>query len=126
MYVVLSIGRHRSLYHLETLWFKDEQPIEHSGVGHTFNDLWNRTLSLLNVDASHSGRYSCKVSSKSQRSDPITAGANVTILGMCLCVQPNNQRPLLLGCVCVYRLRLSFIYYPRAIDVFLCKEIAQL
>lgn len=71
----------RSLYHLETLWFKDDEPIENSGVGHTFNDLWNRTLSLLNADPSHSGRYSCRVSTKSLRSEPVTAGANVTILG---------------------------------------------
>lgn len=71
----------RSLYHLETLWFKDDEPIENSGIGHTFNDLWNRTLSLLNADPSHSGRYSCRVSTKSLRSEPVTAGANVTILG---------------------------------------------
>lgn len=73
---------YRSLYHLETLWFKDETPIESSGVGHTFNDLWNRTLSLLNADPSHAGRYSCQVSTKSARSTPpVTAVANVTILG---------------------------------------------
>lgn len=72
----------RSLYHLETLWFKDDEPIENTGVGHTFNDLWNRTLSLLNADPTHSGRYSCRVSTKSLRSEPVTASANVTILGM--------------------------------------------
>ncbi|XP_032779959.2 protein sidekick isoform X2 [Daphnia magna] len=74
------IANARSLYHLETLWFKDDEPIENSGIGHTFNDLWNRTLSLLNADPSHSGRYSCRVSTKSLRSEPVTAGANVTIL----------------------------------------------
>ena len=76
------IANARSLYHLETLWFKDDTPIESSGVGHTFNDLWNRTLSLLNADPSHAGRYSCQVSTKSARSAPtVTAVANVTILG---------------------------------------------
>lgn len=71
----------RSLYHLETLWFKDEVAIESSGVGHTFNDLWNRTLSLLNADSSHAGRYTCRVSMKSPRSDAVTASADVVILG---------------------------------------------
>lgn len=72
----------RSLYHLETLWFKDDAPIESTGIGHTFNDLWNRTLSLLNADPTHAGRYSCQVSTKSPRSDPVYASANVTVLGM--------------------------------------------
>lgn len=72
----------RSLYHLETLWFKDDAPIESTGIGHTFNDLWNRTLSLLNADPTHAGRYSCQVSTKSPRSDPVSASANVTVLGM--------------------------------------------
>ena len=71
----------RSLYHLETLWFKDDVPIENSDVGHTFNDLWNRTLSLLNADATHTGRYSCRVSTKSPRGAVVIAAANVTVLG---------------------------------------------
>lgn len=81
--VLTQPSRHRSLYHLETLWFKDDAPIELSGVGHTFNDLWNRTLSLLNADPQHAGRYSCRVSSKSSRSAPVEAAANVTVLGQC-------------------------------------------
>ncbi len=68
---------------METLWFKDDVAIENSGVGHTFNDPWNRTLSLLNADSSHSGQYTCRVSSKF-RPEPVTASANVTILGECL------------------------------------------
>ena len=83
----------RSLYHLETLWFKDNEPIENSGVGHTFNDLWNRTLSLLNADPSHSGRYSCRVSTKSLRSEPVTAGANVTILGKSTTLKTKGNSP---------------------------------
>ena len=71
----------RSLYHLETIWFKDDVAIENSGISHTFNDLWNRTLSLLNADTTHTGRYSCHVSTKSPRSAPVIAAANVTILG---------------------------------------------
>ena len=77
----------RPLYHVETLWFKDDVAIENSGLGHTFNDPWNRTLSLLNADTSHSGRYTCRVSTKSPLSEPVTAFANVTVLGK----TPNQQ-----------------------------------
>ena len=66
---------------METIWFKDDVAIENSGISHTFNDLWNRTLSLLNADTTHTGRYSCHVSTKSPRSAPVIAAANVTILG---------------------------------------------
>ena len=75
----------RPLYHVETRWFKDDVAVEQSGVAHTFNDLWNRTLSLLNAEPAHQGRYACRVTTKSARQPPVQAQANVTVLGRPYC-----------------------------------------
>ena len=83
------IANARPLYELELLWLKDGQPIEQSGVPYryrlhasflrclceflfhffmifitihfSFNDLWNRTLSLISADFVHDGVYTCQV-----------------------------------------------------------------
>ena len=61
------IANARPLYELQQIWLKDGKPIEKSGVPYSFNDLWNRTLSLISVDFIHSGVYSCQVKSDIQR-----------------------------------------------------------
>jgi hypothetical protein len=55
------IANARPLYELEMIWLKDGRLIEESGVPYSFNDLWNRTLSLLSVDFVHEGTYTCAV-----------------------------------------------------------------
>ena len=55
------IANARPLYELELLWLKDGVPIEQSGVPYSFNDLWNRTLSLISADFAHDGVYTCQV-----------------------------------------------------------------
>jgi protein sidekick len=50
----------RPLHALEILWFKDGRPIDEVGVPFSFNDLWNRTLSLFQADFKHEGVYTCQ------------------------------------------------------------------
>ena len=55
------IGNAKPLHELETVWLKDGVPIGDAGIPFSFNDLWNRTLSLLQADFSHEGTYTCQV-----------------------------------------------------------------
>ncbi|KAF2903932.1 hypothetical protein ILUMI_02247 [Ignelater luminosus] len=55
------IANARPLHELETLWFKDGILIENSGISYTLNDLWNRSLTLVSANLSHSGQYECQV-----------------------------------------------------------------
>jgi hypothetical protein len=55
------IANAKPLYELETIWLKDGRTIERAGVAYGFNDLWNRTLSLLSADYGHAGTYTCRV-----------------------------------------------------------------
>lgn len=81
---VLSISStFRPLFQLETLWFKDDAPIEHSGLMFSFNGLWNRTLSLLQADLHYAGLYRCQVRLRTSLAPPIQAQAYVTVHGMC-------------------------------------------
>ncbi|KAK7082429.1 Protein sidekick-2 [Halocaridina rubra] len=73
------IANGRPLYQLETLWFKDDVPIEQSRVVFSFNGLWNRTLSLLQADLHYAGAYKCQVRLKTSIDEPIVAVAYVTI-----------------------------------------------
>ena len=54
------IANARPLHALEILWFKDGRPIDEVGVPFSFNDLWNRTLSLFEADFKHQGVYTCQ------------------------------------------------------------------
>ncbi|XP_050687397.1 protein sidekick-like isoform X4 [Eriocheir sinensis] len=73
------IANARPLYQLETLWFKDDVPIEHSGVTFSFNGLWNRTLSLLHTDLHYAGIYRCQVRLRTSIDEPLQAEAHVII-----------------------------------------------
>nr|XP_045601913.1 protein sidekick-like isoform X1 [Procambarus clarkii] len=73
------IANARPLYQLETLWFKDDVPIEQSGVVFSFNGLWNRTLSLLQADLNYAGTYKCQVRLRTSIDEPIQAAAQVVI-----------------------------------------------
>lgn len=54
------IANARPLHALEILWFKDGKPLDQVGVPFSFNDLWNRTLSLFEADFKHQGIYTCQ------------------------------------------------------------------
>merc|ERR1719411_1584930 len=73
------IANARPLYELELLWLKDGQPIEQSGVPYSFNDLWNRTLSLISADFVHDGVYTCQVRMRTG-GPTLSASAHVTVL----------------------------------------------
>ena len=61
------------------MWYKDGRPLDQS-VPHSFNDLWNRTLSLLSADHVHRGVYTCVVRMRTG-GPTLTASANVDIIG---------------------------------------------
>jgi protein sidekick len=75
---------YRSLHELDTIWLKDGIPLESSDPRYSYNDPWNRTLSLLNADPSHTGRYECRArlrSSRGREQQEAIASATVTVLG---------------------------------------------
>lgn len=54
------VANARPLHEIETLWYKDNVPIEDSGIIYSLG-WWNRTLVLLSVDSNYAGEYSCKI-----------------------------------------------------------------
>jgi protein sidekick len=73
------IANAKNLHELETLWFKDEIPIENAGIRYTFNDPWNRTLALMSLNMTHSGLYVCKVRLKSGGFEESTDPAEIVV-----------------------------------------------
>ncbi|XP_068898271.1 protein sidekick isoform X6 [Tenebrio molitor] len=73
------IANARPLHELETLWYKDNILIENGGM-YSLNDIWNRSLTLISVNTTHSGQYECHVRLRSERFDNITAKAQVVVL----------------------------------------------
>lgn len=73
------IANARPLYQLETLWMKDGLLIDNSGIQYTLNDPWNRTLTLLNANLTHSGQYSCEVRLKSGNYESVVSIATITV-----------------------------------------------
>ena len=74
------IANAKPLYEVELIWFKDGRPIDEAGIAFSFNDLWNRTLSLINADFAHEGRYKCQVRMKTG-GPRLTKEAKVTVIG---------------------------------------------
>ncbi len=79
-YELQCIANARPLHDLETIWLKDGVPVETAGVPTSFNDLWNRTLSLLKVDSSHSGEYTCQARLRNSIYPVQSATARVSVL----------------------------------------------
>ena len=75
------IANARPLHLLSLVWLKDGTPIEQSGIPYSFNDLWNRTLSLYSVDFVHDGVYTCQVRMRTG-GPTLSAAAQVTVIGM--------------------------------------------
>lgn len=75
------IANARPLHLLSLVWLKDGTPIEQSGIPYSFNDLWNRTLSLYSIDFVHDGVYTCQVRMRTG-GPTLSAAAQVTVIGM--------------------------------------------
>ena len=74
------IANARPLLEMELLWLKDGKPLEEAGIGFSFNDLWNRTLSLFQADLTYEGTYSCLVRMRTG-GPTLTKEAKVTVIG---------------------------------------------
>ncbi|XP_060530016.1 protein sidekick isoform X3 [Cylas formicarius] len=89
------IANARPLHELDTLWFKDGIPIESAGISYSLNDIWNRSLTLISINTTHSGQYECNVNLKSGGFAMVRASAQVVVLE-----KPrffSNTRPETLG-----------------------------
>ena len=71
----------RPLHELETLWLKDGIPVENTGIGYNLNDPWNRTLSLLSANLTHTGKYTCQARLRTGGFPTVSADANIVVLG---------------------------------------------
>jgi protein sidekick len=63
------------------LWLKDDILIENSGISYNFKDAWNRTLSLVSANLTHTGQYTCQVRLRSGGFPTVAESATVTVLG---------------------------------------------
>lgn len=73
------IANARPLHEIETLWLKDGILIENTGISHTLNDPWNRTLALLTASPKHTGKYTCQVRLRTGGFPTVTSTANVVV-----------------------------------------------
>lgn len=85
----------RPLHELETLWLKDGIPVENTGIAFNLNDPWNRTLSLLSANLTHTGKYTCQARLRSGGFPTVSADANIAVLEAPTFVA--NTRPETLG-----------------------------
>uniref|UniRef100_A0A2A4JBT0 Hemolin n=1 Tax=Heliothis virescens TaxID=7102 RepID=A0A2A4JBT0_HELVI len=74
------IANARPLHELETLWFKDGIMIDLAGITFDLNDQWNRTLTLISANLTHTGQYTCQARLKTGGYATVTASAFVTVL----------------------------------------------
>ncbi|KAL0893857.1 hypothetical protein ABMA27_013972 [Loxostege sticticalis] len=73
------VANARPLHELETLWFKDGIMIDLAGITFDLNDQWNRTLSLISANLTHTGQYTCQARLRTGGFATVTASAMVTI-----------------------------------------------
>uniref|UniRef100_A0A182PZC8 Protein sidekick n=1 Tax=Anopheles farauti TaxID=69004 RepID=A0A182PZC8_9DIPT len=73
------IANARPLHELETIWLKDRIPIENTGVHYTMTDPWNRTITLLHVNLTHTGEYTCQVQMRTGGHPTVFSMAQVTV-----------------------------------------------
>ncbi|KAJ9598493.1 hypothetical protein L9F63_010813, partial [Diploptera punctata] len=89
------IANARPLHELELVWLKDGILVENSGISSDFKDPWNRTLSLVSANLTHTGQYTCQVRLKTGGFPTVTASAMVNVLEKPSFV--NSARPETLG-----------------------------
>lgn len=73
------IANARPLHELETLWFKDGVLIDLAGITYDLNDQWNRTISLISANLTHTGQYTCQARLKTGGFATVTESATVTV-----------------------------------------------
>lgn len=73
------IANARPLHELETLWLKDGILVDNSGISHALDDPWNRTLTLLSANMTHTGEYTCQVRLRSGGFPTVTSSATVIV-----------------------------------------------
>ncbi|CAH0692396.1 unnamed protein product [Chilo suppressalis] len=73
------VANARPLHELETLWFKDGIMIDLAGITFDLNDQWNRTLSLISANLTHTGKYTCQARLRTGGFATVTASAMVTV-----------------------------------------------
>lgn len=74
------VANGKPLHELETIWYKDGIQIESSGIAYALNDVWNRSLSLISVNTTHSGKYECNINLRSGGFPTVKAVAQVDVL----------------------------------------------
>lgn len=77
--ILNCIANARPLHELDTLWYKDGILIDNTGIAYTFNDIWNRSLTLISANLTHTGNYECHLSLRSGGYPTVTASANVVV-----------------------------------------------
>jgi len=75
------IANARPLHELETVWMKDGVPVDTAGIKTSFNDLYNRTLSLLKIDVQHAGEYTCHAKLRGSNFPVQSASATIAVIG---------------------------------------------
>ncbi|XP_053678622.1 protein sidekick [Anopheles nili] len=73
------IANARPLHELETIWLKDGIPIENTGIHYTQTNPWNRTVTLLHVNLTHTGEYTCQVQMRTGGHPIVFSMAQVTV-----------------------------------------------
>ncbi|XP_052901229.1 protein sidekick isoform X2 [Anopheles moucheti] len=73
------IANARPLHELETIWLKDGILIENTGIHYTQTDPWNRTVTLLHVNLTHTGEYTCQVQMRTGGHPIVFSVAQVTV-----------------------------------------------
>lgn len=73
------IANARPLYEIETVWYKDEIPIESTSLAYSL-EWFNRTLVLLSVDSTYQGTYECRVQMKTGGYKMKLSQASLTVL----------------------------------------------
>ncbi|XP_050075210.1 protein sidekick [Anopheles maculipalpis] len=73
------IANARPLHELETIWLKDGIAIENTGIHYTQTDPWNRTITLLHVNLTHTGEYTCQVQMRTGGHPTVSSMAEVIV-----------------------------------------------
>ncbi|CAH0555093.1 unnamed protein product [Brassicogethes aeneus] len=127
--ILECIANASPLHELETIWFKDGIPIESAGISHSINDIWNRSISLISVNNTHSGYYECEVILRTGGFPPLTKGSMVVVLEKPRFISTDKPEtlgeyglPLSLPCNVLGNPKPTIHWYKNAIPVNFTEE----